>query len=64
MLEKYFYQKHFQSTSSTEKHRCSALFERETKREKILETRQRELKLKERQRSGVGVREPADKQGK
>ena len=40
-----------------EKPRVSALFERETKREKILDTRQRELKLKERQRSGKGGRE-------
>jgi len=39
-----------------EKEICSALFERENKREKILDSRQRELRLKERQRSGV-VRE-------
>ena len=40
-----------------EKARCGALFERETKREKILDARQRELKLKERQRSGKGDRD-------
>merc|ERR1712228_65560 len=40
-----------------EKARCGALFERETHREKILDARQRELKLKERQRSGKGDRE-------
>ena len=43
-----------------EKPRVSALFERETKREKILDTRQRELKLKERQRSGKGGREDGE----
>ena len=35
-----------------EKEICSSLFERENKREKILDARQRELRLKERQRSG------------
>jgi len=35
-----------------EKTRCNMLFERESRREKILEARQRELKLKERERSG------------
>lgn len=44
---------HFSDTADgrTEKQQVGVLFERETKREKILEARQRELKLKERERS-------------
>lgn len=42
---------HFSQSSRVEKSQVSALFERETKREKILEGRQREMKLKERERS-------------
>merc|ERR1712071_195509 len=42
---------HFSDTSRVEKQQVGALFDRETKREKILEARQRELKLKERERS-------------
>merc|ERR1711915_687754 len=34
-----------------EKSTCNALFERETRREKILESKARELKLKERERN-------------
>lgn len=41
----------------SEKVRCNQLFEREARREKILEARQRELKLKERERSGKGPRD-------
>ena len=44
-----------------EKPRCNLLFEREARREKILEARQRELKLKERERSGKGPREDEEK---
>lgn len=40
-----------------EKNLVSNMFERETKREKILETRQRELRLKERTQSQQGPRE-------
>lgn len=42
---------HFYNSTRVEKQQVSALFDRETKREKILEGRQRELKLKERERS-------------
>merc|ERR1712117_988291 len=42
---------HDASDGRTEKQAVGALFDRETKREKILEARQRELKLKERERS-------------
>ncbi|CAL8309424.1 unnamed protein product [Boreogadus saida] len=42
-----------------EKSLVSAMFERETKREKILEARQRELRLKERSRSEQGKDEDA-----
>lgn len=42
---------HFHETSKVEKQQVNGLFDRETKREKILEGRQRELKLKERERS-------------
>ncbi|XP_060948510.1 dynein axonemal intermediate chain 2-like [Limanda limanda] len=40
-----------------EKNLLSAMFERETKREKILESRQREMRLKERSRSEQGKEE-------
>ena len=40
------------------------MFEREARREKILEARQRELKLKERERSGKGVREDEESKRK
>jgi len=42
---------HFYQTTKVEKQQVNGLFDRETKREKILEGRQRELKLKERERS-------------
>ena len=47
-----------------EKLRCNHLFEREARREKILEARQRELMLKERERSGKGVREDEESKRK
>lgn len=42
---------HFYQRAQVEKGQVSGLFDRETKREKILESRQKELKLKERERS-------------
>jgi len=52
---------HFCETTRVEKQQVGALFDRETKREKILEARQREMKLKERERSARGGSAGADK---
>ena len=40
-----------------EKSACSALFERETRREKVLEAKARELKLKEKEKNRPKVEE-------
>ena len=40
-----------------EKPMCSSIFERETRREKVLEAKARELKLKEKQRNKPKVEE-------